>query len=71
MTGLQTFLNDALGWFPLFGGPVSAGTVFIAGIVLAIMILPIITAMSPRGLRADARPRTRRARSPSARRSGR
>ena len=46
VTGLQTFLNDALGWFPLFGGPVSTGTVFIAGIVLAVMVLPIITAMS-------------------------
>jgi len=44
--GLQTVLNDALGWFPLFGGPISTGTVFIAGVVLAIMVLPIITALS-------------------------
>ena len=31
-----------------------AGTVFLAAIVLAIMILPIVTAHQPRGVRADA-----------------
>ena len=46
VTGLQTFLNDVLGSTWLFAGPVSTGTVFIAGIVLAIMVLPIITALS-------------------------
>jgi phosphate transport system permease protein len=40
-------LEDALGWFPLFAKTgVSRGTVFTAGVVLAIMILPIITAIS-------------------------
>jgi phosphate transport system permease protein len=44
------WLNDTLGWFPLFAdGNVSiggGGTVFTAGIVLAVMILPIITAVT-------------------------
>jgi len=41
------FLNSFLGWIPLFGdGISSAGTVFLASIVLAIMILPIVTAIS-------------------------
>ena len=41
------FLNDTLGWFPLFGdGITSPGTVYTASVVLAIMILPIITAIS-------------------------
>ena len=37
-----------LGWIPLFAGPAStsARTLLTAGIVLAVMILPIITAMS-------------------------
>jgi len=37
-----------LGWIPLFAGPAStsARTILTAGIVLAVMILPIITAMS-------------------------
>jgi len=44
------WLNATLGWFPLFAdGNVSiggGGTIFTAGIVLAVMILPIITAVS-------------------------
>ncbi len=44
------FLNDNLGWFFLFAdGNVSlagGGTVFTAGVVLAIMILPIITSVT-------------------------
>ncbi|MFD6948865.1 phosphate ABC transporter permease subunit PstC [Nocardiopsis sp. TSRI0078] len=37
-----------LGWIPLFSGPAStsARTILTAGVVLAVMILPIITAMS-------------------------
>jgi phosphate transport system permease protein len=46
----QRFLNDNLGWFFLFGdGNVSlagGGTIFTAGVVLAVMILPIITSVS-------------------------
>ena len=41
------WLNSVLGWFPLFGdGITSPGTVYTASAVLAIMILPIITAIS-------------------------
>ncbi len=47
---LQPFyvwLNDWLGWIPLFGGQVSATgrTILTAAIVLAIMVLPIMTAI--------------------------
>lgn len=42
------WLADNLGFIPIFGGPASqtGKTMLTAGIVLAIMILPIITAMS-------------------------
>ncbi|WP_067647272.1 phosphate ABC transporter permease subunit PstC [Nocardia harenae] len=47
---VQTFLNDKLGWFFLFSdGNVSlagGGTIFTAGVVLAVMILPIITSVA-------------------------
>jgi phosphate transport system permease protein len=60
LSPVATFLNDNLGWFFLFDqGNVSlagGGTIFTAGIVLAVMILPIITsvtrevfALTPRG----------------------
>ena len=36
-----------LGWFPLFASAgISGGTIFFIGIVLAIMVLPIVTALS-------------------------
>lgn len=46
--GLATFLNDWFGWLPFFAGPVSSTgrTMLVAGLVLAVMILPIITAVS-------------------------
>jgi phosphate transport system permease protein len=42
------WLVDNFGWFPLFAGPVSGTgrTILTAAIVLAIMVLPIITALS-------------------------
>ena len=44
------WLNDTLGWFPLFadgsGSITGGGTIFTAGIVLAVMILPVITAVT-------------------------
>ncbi|MFB7877737.1 MULTISPECIES: phosphate ABC transporter permease subunit PstC [unclassified Nocardia] len=47
---VQDFLNDKLGWFFLFAdGNVSiagGGTIFTAGVVLAVMILPIITSVA-------------------------
>ena len=46
----REFLNDNLGWFFLFAdGNVSlagGGTIFTAGVVLAVMILPIITSVT-------------------------
>jgi phosphate transport system permease protein len=45
---VYTWLADNVGWFPLFKGPASptGRTILTAGIVLAIMVLPIITAIS-------------------------
>ncbi|NHN55498.1 phosphate ABC transporter permease subunit PstC [Calidifontibacter sp. DB0510] len=46
---LQNFLQDYLGWLPIFkpvAGISNGATIFFVGIVLAIMILPIITALS-------------------------
>jgi phosphate transport system permease protein len=42
------FLNEYLGWIPLFNGPVSTtgSTMFTAGVVLAVMILPIVTSIT-------------------------
>jgi phosphate transport system permease protein len=42
------FLNDALGWIPLFSGNVSASgrTILTVAMVLAVMIIPIVTALS-------------------------
>ncbi|MCW3492013.1 phosphate ABC transporter permease subunit PstC [Microbacterium sp. SSM24] len=44
---VYAWLVDNMGWFPLFGGPVSATgrTIFTAAIVLAVMVVPIITAI--------------------------
>jgi phosphate transport system permease protein len=49
-TGIQPFfvwLNENLGWIPLFGGVVSGTgkTVLTVAIVLAVMVLPIMTAV--------------------------
>ena len=68
-----TASTDALGWIPLFADAgVSAGHgVPVVGIVLAIMILPIVTAHQPRGVRPDAADAQGGARSPSAPPSGR
>jgi phosphate transport system permease protein len=46
---LQNFLAPKLEWIPLFSADTtvgSAGTIFLAAIVLAIMVLPIVTALS-------------------------
>jgi phosphate transport system permease protein len=44
---VQDFLGATLGWIPLFdaSGAIS-GTIFLASVVLAVMILPIVTAIS-------------------------
>jgi phosphate transport system permease protein len=46
--GLSTWLNTYLGWLPFFAGPVSVTgrTMLVVGVTLAVMILPIITAVS-------------------------
>ena len=46
--GFSTWANEWLGWVPFFAGPVSATgrTMLVAGLVLAVMILPIISAVS-------------------------
>jgi phosphate transport system permease protein len=45
---LSHFLNQYLGWIPLFEGPVSStgSTMLAGGIVLAVMILPIVTSIT-------------------------
>ena len=46
---IATWLRDNLGWFFLFAPgnlPVLTGTIFTGGVVLAVMILPIITAVT-------------------------
>jgi phosphate transport system permease protein len=56
---LASFLQTYLGWFFLFApgniSPVLTGTIFTAGIVLAIMILPIITATTQEVFRQTPR----------------
>jgi phosphate transport system permease protein len=46
--GVQRWLEDNLGFLPFFEGPsTSTGrTMLVAGVVLAVMILPIVTAVS-------------------------
>jgi len=48
LQGFNRFLNETLGWFPLFGdtGGRYSKSILLAGIVLAIMVLPIIAALS-------------------------
>src|SRR3954453_10559163 len=45
---VYVWLNANMGWFPLFAGDVSATgrTIFTAAIVLAVMVVPIITAVT-------------------------
>lgn len=44
---ISKWMQANLGWFPLFApGLQSSGTVFVASLVLAIMILPIVTSIS-------------------------
>lgn len=45
---LMQWLEKYLGWIPLFSGPASTTgrTMLVAGVVLAVMILPIITAVA-------------------------
>ena len=49
------WLTENLGFIPLFAGPASGTgrTILTVAVVLAVMILPIVTALSPRGVPAD------------------
>src|SRR5437016_1014634 len=44
--GFEQFLSDKLSFLPFVGGPVPGPNYFIAGLILAIMILPIVTAIT-------------------------
>jgi phosphate transport system permease protein len=46
LTPLQQWLNNTLGWLPIFSTPPSGPGMFPAGVILTVMILPIITAIS-------------------------
>jgi phosphate transport system permease protein len=48
MDGIQGFLIKIFGWIPLFedAGVAAASTILTVGVVLAIMVLPIVTALS-------------------------
>ena len=46
LSGLQNVISNLLGWIPLFKSGFDTGTVFNGGLVLAVMVLPIITAIS-------------------------
>ena len=48
-------LQAVLGWLPLFSGPFFGPTVFTAGVVLSIMILPTVAAVSRDVIRAVPR----------------
>lgn len=52
---IQPWVQDTLAWIPLFGGPAAGRSFLLAGIVLAIMILPTITAISRDALLAVPR----------------
>jgi len=43
---IETFLVDTLGWIPFFAGPAFSSGLFVAGVILAIMILPTIISIS-------------------------
>lgn len=43
---VQEFISTVLGWIPLFRADVVGRSLFVAGIVLAVMILPTIAALS-------------------------
>jgi len=42
----QLWLSDTFSFLPFVGGPVAGPSYFIAGLILAIMILPIVSAIS-------------------------
>ncbi len=49
---IETWLGDHLGFIPIFHGQVFGYSFFSAGVILALMIIPIITAVSRDAIRA-------------------
>ena len=45
-SGPERFLVEKLGWIPLFSGPAFGIGIFAAGLILAIMVVPYITAVT-------------------------
>ena len=66
----EQWFSDTFSFLPFVGGHVAGPNYFIGGLILAIMILPIVSAISREVIRR-CRPSTRRPRSRSARRAGR
>ena len=55
VSGLSAWLHTYFGWIPLFGSDGPYGkSILLGSMVLAIMVLPIVTALVARGVRADA-----------------
>ncbi|MGI8552501.1 MAG: phosphate ABC transporter permease subunit PstC, partial [Dehalococcoidia bacterium] len=54
-TTVEPFLHNTLGFIPLFSGPKIGIGIFAAGVILAIMILPTVTAISRDVIRAVPR----------------
>lgn len=52
LTPVQEGLHNSLGWLPIFAGTPANRSMLIAGVILTIMILPIITAISRDSLAA-------------------
>jgi phosphate ABC transporter permease protein PstC len=43
---VETWISDTFGFLPLIGAPVAGPNLFIGGVILAIMIVPIVSAIS-------------------------
>ena len=68
---LEPFLHSVLGFLPIFGPTPTTGTgLFIAGLILTIMVVPIVASLS-RDLFLSVPPSSRRARPRSGRPAGR
>jgi phosphate transport system permease protein len=51
----QAIADSPFGQIPLFSGPVAGPSYFVAGVILAIMILPIVTSVARDAMRATPR----------------
>ncbi len=46
LKGFETFLSDTFAFLPLVGAPVAGPNLFIGGLILAIMVIPIVSSIS-------------------------